>query len=251
MRFWITPLSGSVASVKLPVEGADLSRTTQSNRWIPGLAPGTYDVSLKLSLLRKGLEQSISVQRGDALMLELTKVGEAFRFFRPLFLDLREKELGTKPDRRQPDGFRPPENGPKGWHLGVVQNQRIGREGLQMMAAIEKDLGPMAPTDVPLRQARPGWAFFTVANAKGAGPARAAACASPRCPATPRRRGASTSRRGGRGMPSRCCQRLLDGGGHLPGSGSDVASRHALQERREPRPASPSPPPSPNRGRPK
>jgi hypothetical protein len=167
VRFWIEERSGKVEPGKIPDDGVDVGLTGRDPRWILGLDAGTYNVALQTSLKRKGLEQQIRLDRGDSLLMELTEVGNEFRFVRRSFLDTHA-ELNLVAARAQPEGFRPPPGGPTGWHLGVVQNQRVGKDGLQLMTTIEKDLGPLKPLD-QLRVARPRWAIFSVASSKEPG----------------------------------------------------------------------------------
>ncbi len=89
------------------------------------------------------LSQKVALGGGDVLLLELSGEG------RP---GLKRSLFAREPENR----FRPKRKG-GAWHLTLLQNQRLGKGGLQMLVALEK---APALLETEVRQVRPGATWF-------------------------------------------------------------------------------------------
>jgi hypothetical protein len=157
MDFWVDADEGA-STDDLPDRGNEISRTdtAENLRWLP-LKTGDYVVKIP-SL--QGLRQSITIGRGDSLLLELVEGKRRLAFRRSLYAPL-------------PSGFRKMAPLQEKWQLSVLQNQRRrGGEGLQMMATLEKDEGPPRSPRLAIQVVRPRWTWLQVPplEAKGRPP---------------------------------------------------------------------------------
>jgi hypothetical protein len=118
-----------------PPEGFGVSRTAADDQWAKGLPPRDYFVRVQTNELNK---RRISLDRGDLLLLQLSKTSLGIDFKRLLYA---EADHPFKPSKKI-----------QGWRLAVLQNQKRGERGLGMFVALEHEAQRDAPT---LRQAKP------------------------------------------------------------------------------------------------
>jgi Mg-chelatase subunit ChlD len=119
----------------LPPEGFGVSRTADTDQWAKLLRPRDYYVRVQTNELNK---RRISLDRGDLLLLQLSKTSLGIDFKRLLYA---EADHPFKPSKKT-----------QGWRLAVLQNQKRGERGLGMFVALEREAQSDAPT---LRQAKP------------------------------------------------------------------------------------------------
>jgi Mg-chelatase subunit ChlD len=161
IRFKLDTESGVIPDGAIPPEGGDVSRSLSDFRWVRGLGPGVYNITLNANRIQKAFDQRLRVGRGDSLVLRLVPSpdGTGFQFRRETYVDSRSiKNLNREFVRRDVRDTS--------WLVSVVQNQEINNLKIsgaaQMMAVIEKrDDKPIGPTGAA-QSVRPQHVWYQV-----------------------------------------------------------------------------------------
>jgi hypothetical protein len=153
--------SGRVPAGAIPEDGADVSRRQENYRWIKGLIPGTFMVSLQTNRLNtKAIEQRVRLEGGDALVLQLQPAGDGTEFV------LRREQYAESYGVKNLNKVLAHQEPDKEWLVSVLQNQReeTGRpvHPLHVMTVIEKRDHPDATSATALGLARPRFVWFNI-----------------------------------------------------------------------------------------
>ncbi len=123
--------------VGLPPGGFDVGQSDRDDQWVAGgLAAGAYN--LRLGGVSQ-LSQSIALNRGDMLLMELG-------------YDLAGKQRLRRVMLSEADYPSAVAKVSAGWRYAVLQNQRLAGNGLQMLMTLEKQADPK---EAALHVARP------------------------------------------------------------------------------------------------
>ncbi len=165
-RFWIEPENPNVQLDEQTEGGNRISRMGENLSWIEVPAPGGYWVRLQANRkYRNAMEQRVSIERGDKLVLNLIWKGEReFQLQRDLYAEREKAKNNVNVLALRKLG--------SDWRLGVLENYHIGRNrtALQLLVTTEKEMPPV-PSNVSLRQIRPAFVWFNLApNAGRTGP---------------------------------------------------------------------------------
>jgi hypothetical protein len=141
LRYWIdrednTPLSSP--------DGLDVSVDRANDQWFPGgLQPGGYKVRLYTP---QRVQKSIVIEAGDYLLLRLAETPQGLELQRSVW------SRDDYPGKPSP----PPKSPGFDWRLAVLQNQRIGERGIEMLLTLEK-LPASGETVLQLIKPRETW----------------------------------------------------------------------------------------------
>lgn len=122
MRYWVDTFGGGFAP-GMPPQGLDVTMNEANLQWYPGgLQPGSYMVHTQTD---QPLQAAIGVNRGDLLLLQLTRGASGVQFQRPVY---SKTDFPWKPFQQAGS-----------WRMAVLQNQQMPASGLQMLLTLERE----------------------------------------------------------------------------------------------------------------
>jgi hypothetical protein len=133
----------------IPEDGLDVSRIPGSHEWFP-IPVDNYRVWVQTN---RRIEQRVSVEKGQLLLIDVEKDGSQLRFRRSIF---GNDYVGKTQS--------PPKDN---WQLTVLQNQIKVNGALQMMTVLEK-LTDRDPERGTLKQVRPLFTWFDLESPEAA-----------------------------------------------------------------------------------
>ena len=145
LRYWVENPNDGTAPPGLG-DSLEVSQKGSNDQWVPnGLAPGGYNLWAQQTARER---QKILFERGDLLLLKLKK---DLKFERLVF----SKEDYPGKINKENDG----------WRMAVLQNQRVGEQGLQMLTTLERLPDPNVIT---LQEPKPNDVWFEIEPAGNA-----------------------------------------------------------------------------------
>jgi hypothetical protein len=142
-----------------PPQGNPITRldTREDRHWVPLRRAGKFEVSIPS--FRRGLWQSLEIEPGDALLLEVAGTTPKSGFRRTMYANLIAES--------QPGLARLAEKAKDSWLLAALENQQpTGERKLQMLLTLEKAQKITSPNQ-RVRIIRPDWTWFEVPRPQG------------------------------------------------------------------------------------